>query len=78
MTAKILHEGLRINSTRVNSNLYGINMMAYHVSTEFRHLKLTHVFIKKKSVDGFNPLTVSQDFSWIYAESIILELSFAH
>lgn len=65
MTAKILDEGLRINSTRVNSNLYGINMMAYHVLTEFRHLKLTDVFmwLDKKSVNGFNPLTVSQDFS---------------
>lgn len=65
MTAKILDEGLRINSTRVNSNLYGINMMAYRVLTEFRHLKLTDVFmwLDKKSVNGFNPLTVSQDFS---------------
>lgn len=64
MTAKILDEGLRINSTRVNSNLYGINMMAYRVLTEFRHLKLTDVFmwLDKKSVNGFNPLTVSQDF----------------
>ena len=45
MTAKILDEGLRINSTRVNSKLYGIDTMAYHVLTEFRHLKLTDAFI---------------------------------